>query len=377
MNPALAIERLDAIPADHPCLWGELEVRDGEALQTWRDATLLPPRRRPGQSLWWRRHSFGVFNAAGQHLPQLSDMRGRRHCCHPAARLEDNPYKAEKLKQHELVLYGGTLYDQFGHLTLDLGRAYQLLRHHRNSDLPIWFHDATPHRHPRSTLKLDLVQAWLKQLGLRGRARLIRRPMRARQLISCGALYNDRGFASRDLRPACQAALKPRLRQRLEAVGRAPRRLAYLSRHKLSWGSTHYAQEAELVEQLAAMPHVDVICPEELDFEQKLSLYRRYAVVAGFPQACMGLKLFVPGERRAQQVMFIAGARSLSSTWVNMDRASGGGDAYVDCNLDDAPQPASGAADPPPDRDDRSTPFLRSNRFNSHTVLRAIAALTH
>jgi hypothetical protein len=365
MESTPAMERLDAIPADHPCLWGELEVRDGEALQTWRDATLLPPRRRPGQTLWWRRHSFGVFDGEGQHLRQLSDMRGKRHCCHPAARLEDNPYKTERLRQHELVLYGGTLYDQFGHLIFDSGRAYQLLRHHRNSDLPIWFHDATPHRHPRSTLKLDLVQAWLKQLGLRRRAKLIRRPLRARQLISCSALYNDRGFASRDLGPACQAALKPRLRQRLEAIGGPRRRLAYLSRHKLSWGSTHYAQEAELVEQLAGMAHVDVICPEELNFEQKLALYRRYELLVGFPQACMGLKLFVPGAQRAQQVLLIAGARSLSSTWVNLDRATGGGDAYVDCDPGDSPQAA----------DDRSSPFLRSNRFNSHAVLGAIAAL--
>jgi hypothetical protein len=366
MGTTPAIERLAAIPATHPCLWGELEVRDAEGLQSWQDATLLPPRRRRGQTLWWRRHSFGVFDDSGQHLPQLSDMRGKRHCCHPAARLEENPFKPQRLRQHELVLYGGTLYDQFGHLILDSGRAYQLLRSYRDSDLPIWFHDATPHRHPRSTLKLDLVQAWLKQLGLRGRAKLIRRPMGAKRLISCAPLYNDRGFASRDLRPACEAALKPRLRQRLDAIGsKAPKRLAYLSRHKLSWGSTHYAQEAELVEQLAAMPHVDVICPEELDFEQKLSLYRRYEVLVGFPQACLGLKLFVPGAQRAQQVLLIAGARSLSSTWVNIDRATAAGDAYVDCDPGDSPTAG----------DDRTRAFLRSNRFDSHTVLRAISAL--
>jgi hypothetical protein len=357
---------LATISPDHPCLWGELAVREGSGLQHWRDATLLPPRRRAGQTLWWRRHSFGVFDAAGNHVRELSDMRGKRHCCHPAARLEDNPFKRERLRRHEVVLYGGTLYDQFGHLIFDSGRAYQLLREHRNSDLPIWFHDATPHRNPRSTLKLALVQDWLKQLGLRKRAKLIRRPIQARHLISCGALYNDRGFASRDLGAACASALKPRLRERLETIHRPQRRLAYLSRHRLSQGSTHYAQEAELVAQLAALPHVDVICPEDLNFEEKLALYRRYELIAGFPQACMGLKMFVPGTSLAQQVMFIAGPRSLSSTWVNIDRATGAGDAYLDCDPGERHTIA----------DDRSSPFLRSNRFELSTVLQAIRNLT-
>ncbi|MGB5136768.1 MAG: hypothetical protein WBN89_16540 [Prochlorococcaceae cyanobacterium] len=372
MGDTAAIKRLDTIPADHPCLWGELAVRDGDGLQTWQDATLLPPRlrsirtRRPGQKVWWRRHSYGVFDASGQHVRTLSDMRGQRHICHPNTRLEDNRFKPERLQEHELVLYGGTLYDAFGHLILDSGRTYQLMREYRDSDLPVWFHDAKPDCHPGSILKLGLVKAWLKQLGLSRRVRLIRRPLRARQLISCSALYNDRDFASTDLRPACLAALKPRLRKRLEAIRQPRRRLAYLSRHKLSFGSTSYPQEVELVERLARLSHVDVICPEELTFEEKLGLYHRYEVIAGFPQACMGLKLFVPGDQPAQQVMVIAGPRSLSTTWVNIDRAAGWGDFYVDCDLG---IPQTGADDP-------SKPFQRTNSFDTETVLQAIQDLT-
>ena len=368
MPPSTGIERLDAIADDHPCLWGDLSVREdtGEGLQSWSDATVLPTSGRRGEKLWWRRYSYGVFDAAGRHLRTLSDMRGERHCCHPRPRLVDNPFNTDRLEKHDVVLYGGTLFAAFGHLILDSGRAYQLLREHRQSDLPIWFHDATPHRHPGSILKLGLVQAWLKQLGLRKRARLIRRPMRARELISCGALYNDRGYASRQLRPACAAALKPRLRSRLETIGPPQRRLVYLSRHKLSVGSTLYPQEAELVEQLAELKHVDVVCPEDLSFEEKLSLYRRYEVIAGFPQACMGLKLFVPGDRLAQQVMFVSGPRSLSSTWINIDRAVGWGDAYVHCD----PGLSQIVADDP------SQPFQRTNPFDPHTVLQAIRHLT-
>jgi len=368
MPPATGIERLDAIPKDHPCLWGELEVRDAQEadLRSWNDVTVLPTHTRRGEPRWWRRGSYGVFDAAGRHVRTLSDMRGERHCCHPRPRLADNPFNSDRVERHDVVLYGGTLYAAFGHLVLDSGRAYQLLREHRQNDLPIWFHDATPHRHPGSILKLGLVQAWLKQLGLRKRARLIRRPLVARELISSGALYNDRGYASRALRPACAAALKPRLRNRLLALPPPQRRLVYLSRHKLQGGSTLYPQEAELVEQLAGMRHVDVICPEDLSFEEKLGLYRRYAVIAGFPQACMGLKLFVPGEQLARQVMFVSGPRSLSSTWINIDRAVGWGDAYVHCDAGLAPIVA----------DDPSQPFQRTNPFDPQPVLQAIRHLT-
>jgi hypothetical protein len=165
MPPSTGIERLDAIADDHPCLWGDLSVREdtGKGLQSWSDATVLPTSGRRGEKLWWRRYSYGVFDAAGRHLRTLSDMRGERHFCHPRPRLVDNPFNTDRLEKHDVVLYGGTLYAAFGHLILDSGRAYQLLREHRSSDLPIWFHDATPHRHPGSILKLGLVQAWLKQ----------------------------------------------------------------------------------------------------------------------------------------------------------------------------------------------------------------------
>lgn len=367
MTSSPGIQPLANIDANHPCLWGELAVRDACGLQHWQNATLLPPRRRAGQKLWWRRYRFGVFDSEGQHLRELSDMRGKRHCCHPALRLEDNPHNVERLREHEVVLYGGTLYDQFGHLIFDSGRAYQLLREYRKSDLPIWFHSATPHRHPRSSLKLALIQDWLKQLGLRKRAKLIKRPMHAQKLISCASLFNDRAYASRDLVPACATALKPSLRARLAAIERPTRRLAYLSRHRLRQGSTQYLQETELVSKLAEIPNVDVICPEDLNFEEKLSLYRHYEVIVGFPQACMGLKMFVPGGHRAQQVMLIAGPRSLSSSWVNVDCATGSGDCYIDC-------------DPGAQRnvvDNRSTPFLRSNQFDISTALQAIRVLAH
>jgi hypothetical protein len=76
--------------------------------------------------------------------------------------------------------------------------------------------------------------------------------------------------------------------------------------------------------------------------------------------------MFVPGEQLAQQVMFIAGTRSLSSTWVNIDRATDGGVGYFDCGLNESQTVA----------DDPSAAFQRSNQFNAATVLHAVQTLS-
>lgn len=363
------MQPLAELATDHPALWGRLEVREPAPPLILENAVVLPAWQHRDVEPWWLRHSLGVYDSQGQHVRELSDMRGDRHCCFPPARLEQARFNRPRALRKPLVLYGGTLYDHFGHLLVDSTRAYQLLRLFRHTKLPIWFHDCTPHR--GSVLRLAVVQQWLACLGLSNRARLVGRPLLARQLISAAPLYSDRRFVSQDLHPACRAALKPKLVRRLERLGPARRRLAYLSRHKLRGGSTLFAGEAELVERLAELPHVDVICPEELDFEAKIGLYRRYQVVAGFPQSSMHLKLFAPGEQLARQVLFIAGPRSLSSSWLNLERATGFGDLVVDC----CTEVAGGTAAPLPTDPSAAGEFQRTNHFNAQTVLKAIVAL--
>ena len=363
---------LATIPASHPALWGELEVRPAESLLAVADATVLPPQPRRGTNNWWQRTRYGVFDAEGRHVRALNDMRGGRHICFPESTLEQCRYRPERLRKRELLLYGGSLYDHFGHLLVETARAYQLLREFRGSDEPIWFHDATPHR--GNTLRLGFVQQWLRCLGIRKRVKLVRRPLQARQLLSSVALYNDRCFVNAAIQQACQAALKPRLRQRLEALPARDRRLAYLSRHKLSGGSNHFAQEAQLVERLAELPRVDVICPEELSYEEKIGLYRRYAIICGFPQSCMNLKLFTPGDALAQQLLLIAGPKSLSSSWINIEHATGFGDLYLDC---DQPQTRAEHATPSRESGEQAgvSGFQRSHQFDLERVLAAIREL--
>ncbi|MEB3320073.1 MAG: hypothetical protein VKI63_03950 [Cyanobium sp.] len=364
------LKALASIPADHPALWGRMEVRPARPLILLDDAVVLPPQRLGGVTEWWRRRSFGVFDRHGDHVVDLSDLRGERRICHPLPRLEACAAQERPVLELPVMLYGGTLYNHYGHLLVETGRAYQLLREFRSSDLPIWFHDINPRR--RSVTGLAFVQHWLRCVGIRRRVKLIRQPIQARQLISACSLYNDRAFVDEDLRPACLAGLRPRLLERLAQRRGAGRGVAYLSRHKLQGGSTKFAQEPALVARLAELKHVDVICPEELTNPQKLQLYRDYAVVAGFPQSSMHLKLFAPGDQLARQVLFVAGPQSLSSSWVNLERATGFGDAYVDCGT-----PESFAARDPSHSGSaaREPGFQRCNSFDADGVFEALRQL--
>jgi hypothetical protein len=355
------LKPLARVPADHPSLWGRVEVRPARPLLELQNAVVLPPYPLAPAAEWWRRRAYGVFDRQGDHVRELSDLRGERRICHPPPRLEACTEQLQPALELPLMLYGGTLYNHYGHLLVETGRAYQLLREHRESDLPIWFHDITARRRP--VTGLGFVRQWLRCLGIRRRVKLIRQPIHARQLISAASIYNDRAFVSQDLRPACLAGLRPRLLEGLAQRRGAGRGVAYLSRHKLQGGSTRFAEEPALVERLAELKHVEVICPEELTNPQKLQLYRDYAVVAGFPQSSMHLKLFAPGEGLARQVLFLAGPQCLSSSWVNLELATGFGDAYVDCGVDAG---HLGREDPA---------FQRCNSFDVDAVFRALSQL--
>jgi hypothetical protein len=210
--------------------------------------------------------------------------------------------------------------------------------------------------------------------------RLVQREILCNHLITAEVLYRDRGFVSEDFPEAARGALHPRLQERLLARQRRDGRIAYLSRHRLGQGTTRFEGEEVVVEALQACTNIDVIQPETLSIEAKLALYRDYAMVTGFAQACMNMKYFTPYtrlEELAPQLMFVAGPQSLSSNWVNLDRAAEFGDRVLDCSpsdcslLDRAPE----GEQPDPVGDDGSTSFQRSTRFDVELVVETLRAL--
>ena len=362
------LRSLASIPPNHPSLFGEHLVVKPEPLVIEEDATILPRRFNIKETKDWSlRFSQGIFNANGDHIEALSDLRGNRKLFFPPSRIEEaKGYEPEKVKRLKFMLYGGTLYEHFGDMLVDTCRAYQLLRLYRHCKEPIWFHYAAP-RSVRE-FRTPSIEAWLNCLGLANRFRLIRRPMRARRLVSCPQIYRDLKWISSDYAPAARASLNPKLRRQLEGIEPNGKRIAYLSRHKLNNGTSKFIQEAQLVEQLRSIPGVDIICPEELSFEEKLSLWRSHAYIIGFPQGCMMLKPFVPKQQPdqiARQIFLLAGPKCFPSTWLNVDSACQFNDLYLDCHGPDEITP----------KDQLDDQFTRANSIDVGIIVDVLTEL--
>ena len=362
---------LSAIPADHHCLWGELAVTPPRPLLLEADARLLPTKRTGISDNWWTSRSQGGIDNKGQPIEALSDFRGHRPIYALAAGAGDG--MENRGKRRPLVLYGGTLFEHFGHLIVDLSRLYQLLPLFRRSREPIWFH--YPALTENGTINNPLVLSRLECLGIRKRARVLRRTLLAEQLVSSPVLYRDRCFVTSDFPRAAQQALAPKLRRRLLALEPEGAPIAYLSRHRLNGGTTRFEGEQEVVEALGKLGNVDVICPEELSIESKLGLYRRYRLVTGFVQAAMLLKYFLPVPTTgslAEQLLLVAGRHSLNSNWVNLENAYGFGDQMLDCSIDSHTSIESVTSEI---ASDSGSEFQRHHRFNVGLVIDQLRTL--
>jgi hypothetical protein len=371
---------LAEVQQGHPCLWGAIETRPPAPLVTARHARLLPtrPSGAGGEGLWWRARTQGALDQHHHPIAACTDLRGVREIypllpeqCKPRPTAAEG--EAAEKRKRELVLYGGSIFDHFGHLALDLTRLYQLLPLFRRSKVCFWFHYPALQRHDAITD--PLVLEWFDCLGIRDRVRLVQREILCNHLITGEVLYRDRGFVREDFAEAARGALNPRLQERLLACERRDGRIVYLSRHGLGQGTTRFEGEEAVVEALQGCASIDVIQPETLSIEAKLALYRKYAMVTGFAQACMNMKYFTPYARReelAPQLMFVAGPQSLSSNWVNLDRAAGFGDQVLDCS---PPDWSPDAEQPQPDGDDGPTRFQRSTRFDVELVVETLRGL--
>jgi hypothetical protein len=357
------IRPLGAVQPGHPCLWGQLGVEAPPPLLIEQDARLLPTRRTGQADTWWTSRKQGAVDGQGQPIEALTDLRGER----PIYALPRQAPSGQGGKHRPLALYGGTIFEHFGHLLLDLNRLYRLLPLFRRSREPIWFH--YPALGESGEIEHPLVTSWLDCLGIRKRARVVRRTLICEQLVSSPVLYRDRCYVTADFPRAARRALAPKLRRQLRGLRPEGAPIAYLSRHKLNSGTTCFAGEEEVVAALSRLGNVDVICPEDLSIEAKLGLYRRYRLVTGFVQAAMLLKYFLPSRQPgdlAEQCLLVAGHHSLNSNWVNLERAYGFGDHLLDCS-----DPLAVASEPGAEGSD----FQRQAHFNVGLVIDQLRAL--
>lgn len=364
---------LGAVEPGHPTLWGEVEIKPEPKLLFHRDAKIFATCRTGSGENWWERRKQGAITKDGRLIEELTDWRGGRAIYPWTGGLAK---RAQPGIREKTVLYGGTIYDHFGHLLLDLTRLYQLLPLFRQSGLPFWLHYQG--EIVSGKIQNQLAIEWLDCLGIRDRVRFIEENIRCELLITSPVLYRDRCFVTSDFARSTRRSLKPSLRSKLQKIRQRKNRVAYLSRTSLTGGTSQFLGEAEVIEQLRDLCFVDIYTPENLSIKQKLRLFMQYDYVAGFIQASMLLKYFLPqgcAEKAAQIIAFTAGPNSLNSNWVNFSKEFGFLDFIIDCTTENSSTLSA-------DDDTRGLPlisnskeFQRSAFINSKVVINAIRQL--
>ena len=126
-EPAKAIDGDAAfapeIPGNHRSLFGESEVIAPKPLIMEENPTVIPRHVNSRDCKDWDiRYSQGIFNAKGDHIKALNDMRGKRRLFCPAERLVDavgdDPADG---KGRKFMVDGGTLEEHFGDMLLAAG----------------------------------------------------------------------------------------------------------------------------------------------------------------------------------------------------------------------------------------------------------------
>lgn len=366
---------LGAVDPRHPTLWGEVEIKPEPELLVHRDAKIFASYRTGSGENWWERRKQGAITKDGRLIEELTDWRGGR-AIYPW--IGGQAKRAQAGIREQTVLYGGTLYDHFGHLLLDLTRLYQLLPLFRHSQLPFWLHYQG--EIVSGEIQNQVALEWLDCLGIRDRVRIVEENIRCELLISSPVLYRDRCFVTSDFARSTRRSLKPSLRSKLQKIKQRKNRVAYLSRTSLTGGTSQFLGEAEVIEQIRHLTFVDIYTPEQLTIKQKLRLFMQYDYVVGFIQASMLLKYFLPqgcADKAAQMITFTAGPNSLNSNWVNLTKEFGFLDFMIDCTCENSsPSRGSGDADASGfSLINKSSEFQRSVFINHKVVVNVIRQL--
>lgn len=286
---------------------------------------------------WWRKYQHGIFDHNGTHISDLNDIRGGRKIFWPHNAAEAHASRKQtRLRHIEFMLYGGTLYNHFGHLLMEASRGYALTRLYRHFQQPIWFHcpNGFDQNGRPSTKFGPLLHDWLSFTGLKGKIRIIRESMMARTLVSAQQLYADRAFVSQELPQMCYDGVSSTTRERLNQARQPKGHIAYLARTHLKRGSTDYIGESSLISAIQEIKGVDIYHPEDLSLEQKTRIFASYKYVIGLPQSAMNLRLFarpVGGTGGATVILLCPGEAGLSSSWINLELAGKYGDILVNC----------------------------------------------
>jgi hypothetical protein len=288
------------------------------------------PLRPRAANDWWTGMAMGFFSEQFRHIEALSDKRQDREIFWPDEESRRTIRNGGAVRIEHDAIYGGTLYKQFGHTITDsLARLYPFLSDKRFDHLPIIFQcpsEAQWQAFVGSSLASALSLSARNIIWANG-------PLSIRTLHYCDPLFQDGNFASAFLHKSMSELVPLHGNKQHKAKSARRRKIAYISRSRLSSGTNHVVNEED-IDHLAEKYGMDVIYPEIMSVVDQIDIYGDYDVVCGFPSSFFHVKLF---HRNPCDIVVLVPDKpdALHINFVNIDVASSFDDRFAIVRADE------------------------------------------
>ncbi|WP_419897868.1 glycosyltransferase 61 family protein [Roseomonas sp. USHLN139] len=285
-------------------------------IQHARDCLLFPNIYAEEVPQWWLRREQGVFDSDLNHIESQSDRRQDRLIWWPGAAIAKRLKQDASPRTEEAAIYGGTIYDHFGHFLLDsLSRVYNIVSSARFDGMDILFHEYRPHGRPSLLLSQKYIDI-LEHIGLdAGRVRTIEQPVKIRNLVLSDSMFFDGLFAARNF-----------FRTARSAGGATGRGGAFISRSHLKAGTSEVRNSLE-VDACARDHGLAVFHPETMSFREQMQILSDHDYVCGMPSSFFHLKIL---SRFSTPLYFLIPSveEALHINFLNLDVALAFGDRF-------------------------------------------------
>lgn len=202
------------------------------------------------------------------------------------------------------AIYGGVIFDHFGHFLVETMARLWVLDHGILRDAPIIFHAP-----PNYTLKSWQISVF-RALGVFERVVLCDTPMDVDHLVVPEAAFHYSQWAN-------AAFVTPFERIARRAGTRRSAKRLYISRAQL--GNSQSIPEEEL-EDLFRSDGYDIVYPETLPFDEQVALFSSHELFCGISGSAMHNVLFAP---RGASVTYINRFKTIRPTFRIIDELKG------------------------------------------------------
>ena len=271
---------------------------------------------------------WGVFDTWDQSVEATVD-RGwpdaRPNRCIPES---PTTYVAvnDRLPDDVEYVYGGVYQPHFGHFLLEtLSRLWPLAEGLRR-DQRLLMHGPAD---PANWWMQGYVRATLGALGITPDQIVhVAAPLRVTRLLVPAQSFRVNAYAYPAYAKLCHRIGEALLGCETPPVNVRP---VFLSKARLTSGVTGIVNEQDLIDELERHG-VEIVFPEQLNFKEKIDLYRRRKIVGGWATSGQHVSIFAPTSSRMEM---LTGGLALNSNCIMIDRLNSNDARYWDAELED------------------------------------------